>query len=150
MLTLRIHKEVTGVRVPRTLLQKLFKGVMTAQKKRGWQGEVNLVLTNSRSLKKLNREYRSLDKVTDVLSFNIDQPDSIENTVGEIYISIAVARTQAKEAGCSVQNEILRLTCHGLLHLLGYDHTQKSDSKQMFDLQQKYLARFTCLGGACD
>lgn len=90
-------------------------------------------------MRRLNRRYRSKDRTTDVLSFNIDEPSHTGGTFGEIYISVPVALRQARTSDHSPAREFLRLFCHGLLHLCGYDHQASKSAKEMRELEDRYL-----------
>ncbi len=116
-----VYKE-TKVRIPQTKLKKIFQLISEEETEPGSSCRVNLILTTDSKIKELNRNYRNKEKATDVLSFNIDTPDITNGTFGEIYISSATAKKQAKEYGASLAEELLRLFCHGLLHLFGYEH----------------------------
>lgn len=109
-------------------------------------GEVNLVFTTDVGMRKLNRQYRGLDKTTDVLSFNLDDPTDDEGAFGEIYISVARADRQAKEYGHSRYAEYLRLACHGFLHLFGYDHEEPAEEKRMQAREELFLTRLSKAG----
>jgi len=85
--------------------------------------EVHLVLTDDRTIRKLNRRFRDIDKATDVLSFpDGDELPSGRQFLGEIVISVDSARHQADTLGHSEVRELCELALHGTLHLLGYDH----------------------------
>jgi len=84
---------------------------------------VFIVLCGNRFIRTLNNKYRKKDRPTDVLSFNFNDPDLL----GEIYISLEKARSQAREYGISLKQEVWRLATHGLFHLLGYTHHKKRD-----------------------
>ncbi len=131
----------TPVRLPAQKLIRLFEMVTAREGKKAWRGTVNLVLTTDRGITDLNRQYRSLDQPTDVLSFNIDPPEEAEATFGEIYISVPYVRRQARQYGRGIWDEFLLLFCHGLLHLFGYDHASQQDEAAMFGRQQDYLKR---------
>lgn len=94
-------------------------------------------------IRKYNREYRNIDKVTDVISFAMEdsecyyQDDNRE--LGDIFICYQRAVKQSKEYGHSLERELSFLFTHGLLHLLGYDHQNKEDEEEMFSLQEKIL-----------
>ncbi len=94
-------------------------------------------------IKKINKEYRHIDKVTDVISFAFEDNGKLvynnERLLGEIYISIPRMQEQALEYGHSEKRELSFLAVHGMLHLLGYDHIQKEDEKIMFNLQELIL-----------
>jgi probable rRNA maturation factor len=78
---------------------------------------------------------------TDVLSFPMDMPETAGEvvTLGDIVISPVVAAQQAQAQGHSIEHEIYILATHGLLHIVGYDHAEKSEEKVMFDLQEKIV-----------
>ena len=100
----------------------------------GNDAEVSITLTDNEGIRALNREFRGLDKPTDVLSFPLveyeasDTPtyDDDANMLGDIVISLERAEEQANEFGHSFDREVAFLTAHSMLHLLGYDH-EKSD-----------------------
>ena len=110
--------------------------------------EVSLVLTDNQAVQELNRTYRGIDAPTDVLSFALneeaqDEPFcemEDETLLGDIIISVERARQQAEEYGHSWEREMGFLLCHGILHLLGYDHMEPEDEKEMFGWQDKILA----------
>ncbi|MFH1688470.1 MAG: rRNA maturation RNase YbeY [bacterium] len=134
-----IYKQVDSLRVPRARLTRLFEAAVKRHGRKSWRAGVNLVFTTDKQMHELNREYRGKDAVTDVLSFNLDEPESSENTFGEVYISVATARRQAKRFGESLTEELLRLTAHGLLHLMGYTHDTATKEKRMMSLQEELL-----------
>jgi probable rRNA maturation factor len=97
-----------------------------------------IVLVSDRAIRKLNRQFRGQDEVTDVLSFpNQPEPFEAENQsqLGEIVISIQRAAVQAKQNGLTFSNEVEQLILHGLLHLCGYDH--ETDDGEMNRLELK-------------
>ncbi|MEX0594659.1 MAG: rRNA maturation RNase YbeY [Patescibacteria group bacterium] len=87
-------------------------------------GRVNieLLLVGDEKIKLLNKKFRDMDKVTDVLSFSSNEPPA-QDFYGSIVISANTANRQAKQAGINPQSEINALAGHGLLHLLGYNHS---------------------------
>jgi probable rRNA maturation factor len=100
------------------------------------------------TIHRINREYRKVDRVTDVISFafNDDESDlgrilgeEVPKMLGEIFVCVPRALEQAKEIGNTPERELRFLFVHGLLHLLGYDHMKKSDEEIMFPLQEKIL-----------
>jgi probable rRNA maturation factor len=97
-----------------------------------------IVLVSDAAIRKLNRQFRGQDQVTDVLSFpNQPEPFEAENQsqLGEIVISIQRAAVQAKENGLTFSNEVEQLILHGLLHLCGHDH--ETDDGEMNRLELK-------------
>jgi len=108
------------------------------------QYDFSIILMDSRAIHEMNREYRNIDKETDVISFAslddellINLEDVIE--LGDIFINVKAIRSQAKDYGHSLKREFCFLVTHGILHLLGYDHLNKEDEKKMFDLQEEIL-----------
>ena len=103
----------------------------------------NVIITNNESIHKINKEYRNIDRPTDVISFALEDNKSIDvpeiRVLGDIYISYDKVIEQAKEYGHSEKRELCFLTVHGLLHLLGYDHMTKQDEIKMFNLQKELL-----------
>lgn len=105
--------------------------------------EFNIILTNNEYIHKLNKEYRNIDRETDVITFALEDdlsfPEMENRVLGDIYISIDKARTQAEEYGHSFKRELCFLAVHGFLHLLGYDHMVEEEEKIMFNLQEEIL-----------
>ncbi len=105
--------------------------------------EISVTFVRSRTIHTINRDYRGIDRPTDVISFAIqdDLEDFEEENkdLGDIFINIDYARKQAKEYGHSYEREICFLFTHGLLHCLGYDHMEEKDAEVMFKLQDEIL-----------
>ena len=103
----------------------------------------SIIFVSLEEIHKLNKEYRGIDRPTDVISFALEDSDDFEvaglRVLGDIYICIDRMQEQAKEYGHSQMRELSFLTCHGLLHLLGYDHMQPEEEKIMFGKQDRIL-----------
>ena len=103
----------------------------------------SIVLVDNEKIQYLNKNYRNIDRITDVISFAFeDNERMVYNNVrflGEIYICIPRMIEQAESYGHSETRELAFLTVHGLLHLLGYDHMTEEDEKEMFTLQEVIL-----------
>ena len=107
--------------------------------------EFNVIFVDSNTIHDINKTYRNVDKVTDVISFALEDNKTIEldhRLLGDIYICVERAEEQAKEYGHSFLRELAFLTIHGLLHLLGYDHMEKEEEKIMFQKQEDILNEF--------
>ena len=113
--------------------------------------EVSLVFTDSETVQRLNRDYRGVDRPTDVLAFYMLTqkeansffalpPDGVLR-LGEVIISYPQAAEQAKEQGHSVEQELALLIIHGILHLLGYDHEQPEEEKRMRGREEELLGK---------
>ena len=104
----------------------------------------NLIIVDNDYIHELNRDYRKIDRETDVITFALEDEDSLVlpediRVLGDIYISIDKARSQVEEYGHSLLRELSFLAVHGFYHLLGYDHMTKEDEKVMFGKQEEVL-----------
>ena len=106
----------------------------------------NVIIVDNEEIHKINKEYRGIDRPTDVISFALEDDDTFIKTeqriLGDIYISIDKAIEQANEYGHKLLRELCFLTIHGILHLLGYDHMEKADEEVMFGLQERILSEY--------
>ncbi len=99
---------------------------------------INVILVDNETIKELNNTYRKIDKETDVLSFE-NEEGLFE--IGDVFISVDKALSQAEDYGHSFERELTFLALHGFLHCLGYNHLTKEEEKEMFGLQDKILAQ---------
>ena len=112
------------------------------------EAEVSVSFVSDSEIKEINRDYREKDEVTDVISFAFlddeDEPviEGMPSVLGDIIINTNGAREQAAEYGHSYEREILFLSLHGFLHLLGFDHMNKEEEKEMFGIQKEILDDF--------
>lgn len=105
-------------------IAKLFKDKMS----------LSLIIVNDKQMRDINFQYRDLDKTTDVLSF----PDTEEDYLGDIFISLDKVKLQAVEYEHSEMEEFARLLIHGILHLMGYDHIKDEDHEVMVKKKKNY------------
>nr|WP_282198013.1 rRNA maturation RNase YbeY [Collibacillus ludicampi] len=132
----------------------LTKAIMAAASYEGCETvDVAVTIVDDETIRELNRTYRNKDASTDVLSFAMnesieDEPDIVyddledeieEQPLGDIVISLPTAIRQAEEYGHSLERELAFLAIHGFLHLLGYDHMNEEDEKEMFSRQRAIL-----------
>lgn len=105
--------------------------------------EFNVVLVDNNYIHELNKNYRKIDRETDVITFALEDNEEVNEEehrlLGDIYISVDKAKSQALEYGHSFKREICFLAVHGFLHLLGYDHMNKHDEEIMFSKQELIL-----------
>lgn len=108
-------------------------------------GEVSVTLTNNEYIHTLNKEYRGIDRPTDVLSFALnesEEPEMVDgpavNVLGDLIISVERAEEQAADYGHSLRREVAFLTVHGMLHLLGYDHMEDEEREEM-EAEQRFV-----------
>lgn len=114
----------------------VLKAARAAAKYEQRSGAVSVLLTGDEAVRALNREFRQIDKSTDVLSFPSDE----EGELGDVAISVPCALRQADEYGHSIGREIAFLTVHAMLHLFGYDHIEPHDEELMRSRQREILA----------
>lgn len=104
--------------------------------------EFNIIIVDNEYIHNLNREYRHIDRETDVITFALEDDKTFNpesRILGDVYISIDKAKAQAIEYGHSLEREMCFLAVHGFLHLNGYDHMVEEDEKVMFGLQEEIL-----------
>lgn len=103
--------------------------------------ELSVTLVDDQEIHYINKEYRNIDRITDVISFEneVEFAHTLYRDLGDVFIAIPQALRQAKEYGNTDQRELSFLFIHGLLHCLGYDHCTEEDEKQMFELQEVIL-----------
>ncbi len=137
-LTLRVLLVEEGSKAPRLDLDRLRRIALRAAKQHGLRGGgINIILTGDEELLRLNRSYRGIDAPTNVLSFDLRGP-SDEDILGEIYISMPRARSQALKRKRSLQKEVLHLAIHGILHLVGYEHETEDAWQEMERETRRY------------
>jgi len=107
----------------------------------------NVIIVDNSYIHELNKTYRGIDRETDVITFALEDEDTIvipdgERILGDIYISIDKARSQAEEYGHSFLRELSFLAVHGFYHLLGYDHQTKEEEEVMFQKQEEVLESY--------
>ena len=111
---------------------------------------IRITLTTPENIKKINKEYRNIDKETDVLSFPMFEKQELdeiiakrkfehEDVLGDIVISIARVEEQAKEYGHSFERELSYMVVHGFYHVMGYDHIKEEDKQKMRPKEEKIL-----------
>lgn len=112
--------------------------------------DITITLTNPENIHQINKEYRNIDRATDVLSFPMFEKEELdkkiannefehEDVLGDIIISIEKVEEQAKEYGHSFERELSYMVVHGFYHLMGYDHIEEADKKIMRPKEEKVL-----------
>ncbi|MGL5207593.1 MAG: rRNA maturation RNase YbeY [Acidaminococcaceae bacterium] len=137
------------IEIPEKLEELLNDGLNAVAKLHGLgeHEEVDITIVTDEEIHALNRDYRNVDRATDVLSFALDEdggePELIGgpevHLLGDIIISAETAARQAEEFGHGLEREIVYLAVHGLLHLLGYDHMQEEDKAVMRAREEEAL-----------
>jgi probable rRNA maturation factor len=143
----------TGVAVDETEIVALSRHVL-AEMRVHPQAELSVILVDEAAMEQLHVQWMDEPGPTDVLSFPMDElrPGSDEEEsppglLGDVVLCPQVATKQAETAGHTTQEELLLLTTHGILHLLGYDHAEPDEEKEMFALQRRQLLTFLATRG---
>ena len=128
------------------IIKKVLKKCFEIEKLENKNLYVNVVLTNAKNIKSINKEHRGIDKETDVLSlpmFEKNEVANLDNTnediLGDMVISIERVEEQAKEYGHSFERELSYMVVHSFYHLLGYDHMTEEDKKEMREKEENVL-----------
>jgi probable rRNA maturation factor len=110
--------------------------------------EISILFTDDKFIKSLNKKYRGINKSTDVLTFNLEEGDlkfpevDKNKLLGDIVVSVETAQRQANNLNHNLENELMILLTHGLLHLIGYDHEEDRDNKIMQVKENEILDTF--------
>lgn len=139
---LKDEQQIMRISVRMRMLVK--RAIAAALRQEGYRGaaEVSVTFTDDEAIRELNRNFRDKDASTDVLSFPMDE----EDTLGDIVISVEHAIAQAEEYGHSLEREIAFLTVHSVLHLLGWDHERSEDEEKAMFLRQEEILSGIGLG----
>lgn len=147
-MSIEVNNE-SAVEVDEAVLQRLAVYVLDALHVHA-DAELAIVLVDEGAMEQLHVQWMDEPGPTDVLSFPMDElrPGSEENPappglLGDVVLCPQVAEVQARTAGHPLIDELLLLTTHGMLHLLGFDHAEPEDEKEMFGLQRDLLVGFT-------
>ena len=113
---------------------------------------ISIILTNPKNIQEINREHRNIDKPTDVLSFPMFEKQELENiklenpeVLGDVIISIEKVKEQAEEYGHGFERELAYMVVHGFYHLMGYDHMEEDDKKEMRIKEENILNKLKIL-----
>ena len=152
-MTVTVHNEHAKLRVNKRRIARHVRQVLTALGRS--RAGVDVTLTDDHAIRRLNAEYRTIDEVTDVLSFAIaDDPDDpgVFDHLGDVVVSLDTAARQAltvrqvaASGGYMLREETLFLVTHGVLHLLGYDHVEDGDAEVMQALELRFMKEVTAI-----
>ena len=136
--------QTMGERPPRPKMRaaliQAVKAALRAERCRT-RGEINVILTDRRSIIRMNRRFLDHKGDTDVIAFPYDRPAAAGSPFGDIYISVPVARENARRFHDEEERELIRLAIHGTLHLLGYRDHSKKDHATMWKRQERLVER---------
>ena len=151
-----VYKEIEEKEEHQKIIQKVLEKCFEEEKIIDSKLMITITLTNAENIKEINKQYRNIDKTTDVLSFPLFEKDELENKIknrlfehedvlGDIIISIPKVEEQAKEYGHSFERELSYMVVHGFYHLMGYDHIKEEDKIVMRPKEEKILNQLNIL-----
>ena len=147
-----IYKDIEEVDEYEETVKRVFDECFEEEKIEESKLYITVTFTSPENIQKINKEYRNIDKATDVLSFPMFEKKELENKIqekdflhedilGDIVISIEKVKEQAKEYGHSFERELSYMLVHGFYHLMGYDHIEEEDKKEMRKKEEKVLEK---------
>lgn len=145
-----IYEDIEENREYEPIIKKVIEKCFEEEKIQNSKLCMTIILTTPQNIRKINKEYRNIDKETDVLSFPMFERDELgkkienndfeyEDVLGDIVISIEKVKEQAEEYGHSFERELSYMLVHGFYHLMGYDHIEEEDKKVMRPKEEKIL-----------
>ena len=145
-----IYKDIEEVKSWEDIVKKVFEECFKVEGLQYSKLYITVTFTNPENIQRINKEYRNIDKPTDVLSFPMFEKEELDKKVqekdfsyqdilGDIVISIPKVQEQAKEYGHSFERELAYMLVHGFYHLMGYDHIEEEDKKEMRTKEENIL-----------
>lgn len=146
-----IYQEIEEKKEYEIIIKKVLTQCFKEERLENAKLSITITLTTPKNIQKINKEYRGIDKETDVLSFPMFEKDELEEKIrkndfqhedvlGDIIISIERVKEQAKEYEHSFERELSYMLVHGFYHLMGYDHIEEADKIKMRPKEEKILA----------
>ena len=151
-----IYKDIEAVESWEDIVKKVFEKCFSIEGLQDSKLYITVTFTNPENIQKINKEYRNIDKPTDVLSFPMFEKEELDKKIqendfpcqdilGDIVISIPKVEEQAKEYGHSFERELSYMLVHGFYHLMGYDHMEEKDKQVMRTKEEKVLETLNIL-----
>ena len=145
-----IYKEIEENKKYEEVIKKVLTECFIEEKLENSKLAISITLTNNENIRVINKQFRNIDKATDVLSFPMFEKDELEEKIkkqdfnhedvlGDIIISIEKVEAQAKEYNHSFERELSYMIVHGFYHLMGYDHIEEDDKKVMRPKEEKLI-----------
>ncbi len=145
-----IYKDIEENKEYEEVINKVLTKCFEEEKLENSKLYITVTLTNPENIREINKEYRNIDRATDVLSFPMFEKDELEEKIknndfehedvlGDLVISIEKVKEQAVEYGHSFERELSYMLVHGFYHLMGYDHIEEEDKRKMRPKEEKIL-----------
>ncbi len=151
-----IYKDIEKVPDWENIVKKVFDKCFKEEGLKSSKLYITVTFTNPENIQSINKEYRKIDRPTDVLSFPMFEKEELnkkiqekdfqyQDILGDIVISIPRVEEQAKEYGHSFERELSYMLVHGFYHLMGYDHMEEEEKKEMRTKEEKILKTLNIL-----
>lgn len=135
-----VRSQLRRVRIDQSRLTRLAQATLSLVGER--TADLGVMLIGDRSMRRLNRQYRKKDRTTDVLAFSMrEAPASPSTFIGDVVISVPTAAKQANQLGRSLDEELIVLLVHGILHLCGYDHERSERDARHMQQRERWVLR---------
>ena len=145
-----IYQDIEGKEEYNYIIKRVLEKCFREENIEEFNLYITIILTTDENIKQINKQYRKIDKETDVLSFPMFEKDELnehikkksfqkEDVLGDIVISIPRVEEQAKEYRHSFERELSYMVVHGFYHLMGYDHIKEKDKEEMRPKEEKIL-----------
>lgn len=151
-----VYKDVEENKDYEKIINLVVDKCFTVEKLNNLNLYISITLTTPSEIKIINNEFRKIDKETDVLSFPMFEKDELDEmvksgvneipeTIGDVIISVDRVKEQAEEYGHSFERELAYMVVHGFYHLMGYDHMEENDKKEMREKEENILEKLNIL-----
>ena len=135
-----VRSQLRRVRIDQSRLARLAQATLSLVGER--TADLDVMLIGDRSMRRLNRRYRKKDRTTDVLAFSMREGSGPPSAlIGEVVISVPTAAKQANQLGRSLDEELIALLVHGILHLCGYDHERSERDARHMRQRERWVLR---------
>jgi len=138
MIDIKVFNSFEKIAINDLSVEKLARKILS-EKSLNDKAVISIIFCDNKTLNNFKIKYFDEDVFTDIVTFKIEDKPFLE---AELYISTEMAIENAKEFKVSLDNEIIRLISHGILHLIGYDDRNNSSSKKMFSVQEEIVEKF--------
>jgi probable rRNA maturation factor len=135
-----VRNQLRRARFDQPCLMRLAQAILSSVGEK--TADLGVLLIGDRSMRRLNRQYRKMDRTTDVLAFSLREgPGPSSALIGDVAISVPTAAKQARQLGRSLDEELTALLVHGILHLCGYDHERSNREARRMQQRERWVLR---------
>jgi len=135
-----VRNQLHRTKFDQSCLMRLAQAILSSLGER--TAHLGVLLIGDRAMRRLNRQYRRMDRTTDVLAFSMREGPGLASTLlGDVVISVPTAAKQARQLGRSLDEELTVLLVHGILHLCGYDHERSNQEARRMQQRERWVLR---------